>query len=106
MKPTKNLMVRGIARRLVLKLFLVVALLSASATAYGTVYFWEAMDDGSNMFLSCGSTAGNYWARCPDQDLGCSNCPCDICDTSHCQEMADAQCRRLGHGVQLEEEAR
>ena len=99
MKRTKTLTRRGMVKRLALKLFLVAVLLVASVTAYAEIYYIpDDNTSGGPTFLSCGSSAGNYIAVCPDPDEGCSNCPCTICQDADCQEEANRQCAARGHG--------
>jgi hypothetical protein len=97
MEPTKKRIVRGIARRLALRVFLVAALLSASVAVYsqGTGYWYGTLSDGSNAFLWCGTSAGNFWTKCPVCPAG-QSCSCDVCDTGPCQDTADEQCALHG----------
>lgn len=46
---------------------------------------------GETFWLSCGSSAGNYFALCP-ADGG----PCTV-DQGTAQQEADAECARRGH---------
>jgi hypothetical protein len=98
MEPTKNRIVLRIARRLALRLLLVAALLSASVAVYGQAvgYWYGPVGDGGNAFLWCGTSAGNFWTRCPSCPAG-QSCPCEACDTGPCQETADEQCALHGH---------
>ncbi|HLM55535.1 MAG TPA: hypothetical protein VK422_05360 [Pyrinomonadaceae bacterium] len=43
-------------------------------------------------FLSCGSSAGNYYMKC-SQTTGI----CDDCEENVCNESADYQCQLRGH---------
>lgn len=45
---------------------------------------------GYSFWLSCGSSAGNFWYRCDGQGN------CDDCDTEPCQETADQWCESGG----------
>lgn len=85
---TKGQVLLAFARRLTVKCIFATALLSASAMlVYANTLYSYGCRDGYCAFLSCGSSAGNYWANCPP-----GGGPCAICDTSPCQETADEQC--------------
>lgn len=93
-ESTKKPILVAIARKLALRVFLITALLAGSVSAvYAALYNWGC-HDGYCYYLSCGSSAGNYWARCPQN---CQSCPCEPCDTGPCQTTADEQCARGGH---------
>lgn len=83
----------AIARKLALRFTLVIALLSATVIVHAdTGIFWGYLPNGDTAWLWCGP-GGNYWTRC---DTGScppgESCPCYRCDTSECQETADAYC--------------
>lgn len=93
-EPKRKAIVFMIVKRLAPKLFLIAALLSASGAVYAESY-WLGGWGGYNFFLSCGSSAGNYYFRCPECPAG-QSCPCEPCDTAPCQESADDQCAMRG----------
>ena len=91
---SKRQAVLAFARKLTVKLVFAAVLLSTSAMLIyaNAVYSWDC-DNGYCVFLSCGSTAGNYWAKCPP-----GGGPCEICNTTACQETADYQCGKKSSG--------
>ena len=97
-EPKRKRIVLVIARKLALKLFLVMALLSASVAVYADQgYFFGYLGNGDTAWLWC-TSSGNFWSRC---DTGScppgQNCPCHECDTGPCQDTADQQCAMRGH---------
>ena len=98
MELTRNRIVFGIARRLALKVFLVAAMVTATVAvhAQGTGYWLGGIGGGWNAFLWCGTSAGNFFTKCPPCPPG-QSCPCEACDTSLCDEIADEQCAMRGH---------
>src|SRR5215207_8172982 len=99
MKESKSkLLTVSIARKLALRFALVIALLSATVIVHAdTGYFWGYLPNGDTAWLWCGP-GGNYWTRC---DTGScppgESCPCYRCDTSECQDTANAQCDLLAN---------
>lgn len=85
--PLRNL-VRG-----VFLAFAAAAIVYSAATAvYADVYPMGDCRNGYCYFLSCGSSAGNYYYKC-DQSTGV----CDDCDTSACTDSANYQCEQRGY---------
>jgi hypothetical protein len=85
-------------RRIVLKLFLVAALLGASAAVCQADIFYLGIQasTGYGIYLHCGTSAGNALSLCPPCPPG-ESCLCDFCDTQECQTAADNACRALGY---------
>jgi hypothetical protein len=84
-----NPLFAAMAKRLFIASALSVALVF-TAIAYAQDRYSCSVDTGGggyyNYWLSCGSSAGNFWYRCD----GAGNC--DDCDTQACQDTADYQC--------------
>lgn len=75
-------------RKKVLLVLATLALVTSAATATYAVIFPIESGDGYSYWLSCGSSAGNYFYKC-DSD------GCVACDT--CGEQADEQCALRGY---------
>ena len=82
-----------LAKKLILRLLVLVALLSGTAVVYAEIYPMGG-SGGYTYWLSCGSSAGNYYYRCYNDG---NNNVCVACDTGPCQESADLQCAMRGH---------
>lgn len=83
-----------LAKKLMLRLVVLVALLSGTvAVVHAEIYYIQG-GGGYTWWLSCGSSAGNYYYRCYNN--GSTNV-CEACDTGPCQEGADQQCANRGH---------
>lgn len=97
MEPSrKNRILLVATRRIVLKLFLVAALIGASAAISQADVYWWGEENGWTSWLHCGTSAGNYWSFAPPCPPG-ESCLHDICDTQACQETATNECRKRGY---------
>jgi len=89
---------RATLKKSIKRLFLttvIAALLVTTATvAYASSIYHMRTDEitGETFWLSCGSSAGNYFALCPPGGGTCT------VDQGAAQQEANYQCARRGHG--------
>ena len=76
---------RNMTKRLVLTFF-VVTLLSTTSVYASSIYFLGYDDAGNTLWVSCGSSAGNYLAACG------GNGPCSIASGGLADFAADMLC--------------
>jgi hypothetical protein len=98
MELTRNRILLIATRRIVLKLFLVAALLGASAAVCLADVFYLGVhpSTGYGIYLHCGTSAGNALSLAPPCPPG-ESCSHIFCDTPECQTAADKACRDLGY---------
>lgn len=69
---------------------LAVVFAASSAVAVRADLFYISSNYGETLWLSCGSSAGNYYAYCPENGGSC------WVDQGAAQEEADAECAKRG----------
>ena len=81
-----------ITRKLALKLFLVMALLSASVAVHAGGYYYGTDENGDTYWLWC-SSSGNYWTKCNTGSCPTGqSCPCTTLTGGDYESEANARC--------------
>lgn len=77
-------------RKMLFFAFTLLALVASSAVAVYADIYWMQTSGGYTFWLSCGSSAGNYYYKCDGQGN------CDDCETQACTDSANDQCAMHG----------